>query len=194
MDEAVAVGVGQGTSHAQGHRGGRDRLQSPALFQDRLEVAPVHQLHDDEVAPVILPHVEDLHHVGVRKACRRLGLPAEALHKLSVAGELVSQELHRDGPPQKLVDPSVDDGHAALAHARHQAVAPGKPVPGGDHPVCTLSHRCVCRALSCPQAASISAPRDHRTVTVTPSVSSISAKRRTSSSPGGAKLSVPTGL
>ena len=86
-----------------------------------------HVLHDDEVACTGLVEAEvvDLDDVGVHQARGRKGLAAEARHERGVIGEVLGQELDRDGALQTLVEGELDGGHAADAEPALEAVAAG---------------------------------------------------------------------
>jgi hypothetical protein len=71
----------------------------PALGLEQLRArAAPHVLHDDVVAPAVDAGVIDLDDVGVDELRDRERLPAEAGDEALVVGEVLGEDLHRDGP------------------------------------------------------------------------------------------------
>lgn len=110
MEDPLGVQVGQGLHHLL--RAPEDRVPFRPLLKGAQPVkgAPLHQLHDKEGTPLLLPQVQDLDDAGVEEAGEGPDLQEEAL-PLGREGPGV-EELHRHLPPQALVHRPPDLGHA----------------------------------------------------------------------------------
>ena len=122
------VGVGQPLADVvhDVERGGQlQRVAQPV--EHRVEAATVNVLHRDEVAPVVLAELVDVHHVGVVDERRHASLVEERLDELRVSGEvgadaLDHQLLGEARDPRLLRQKHL--AHPALGEAAQQDVAP----------------------------------------------------------------------
>ena len=115
VDHAALVGIGEGRGDLDGDR---ERLRDgkAALERDPLvQVAPVHQLADDERAPVGLAAVDHGDDPGVRQQSERARLALEAIDRIGRLEAPGVQQLDRDGAAELLV--------IGLPHARHASAA-----------------------------------------------------------------------
>ncbi len=81
------------------------------------------ELHDDARQAVQLVDVIGLHEICVMQPRRDPRLAQEALAERRFAGEVLGQDLERDGPVEPLVMRGVDDGHPAAADLAVDAIA-----------------------------------------------------------------------
>jgi hypothetical protein len=88
------------------------RLQ-PLAVNALPEGLALEQLHRNEVPPLVLIDVVDRTDIGMiqRRGGARFAL--EALDRLAVAGQVLRQELQRDGALEPQILGPVDDAHAA---------------------------------------------------------------------------------
>ena len=87
--------------------------------------APAHELHREEVPPVLgPPGLVDGGDVGVLEARERLRLALEHAHLHVVEQRTAAHDLERDPPSGALLLRLPDDPHAALAELAKDAVAP----------------------------------------------------------------------
>ena len=99
------------------------RGERAAPAQDRREVLPVDQLHDDVRAAGVLAEVVDGDDVGVAERGRRLGLRAETRREVGIAQVLRTEQLERDVATELGIGGAVDGRHPAAAQQLDQAVA-----------------------------------------------------------------------
>ena len=78
-----------------------------------LQGLTVHQLHDDEGAPLLFGQLVDRADVGVVQGRGRPRLAPEPRQRFGVFGHLIRQELERHMPTQGQILGPVDDAHAA---------------------------------------------------------------------------------
>ena len=117
MDDPAAVRVvepGAGLDPDLGRRLGIDR---PVTLQQLRAGAPGHVLHDDVVAAVVDARVVDLDDVGVDQLRDGERLATEAGDEAVVVGEVLGEDLHRDGALEDAVGRFVDVRHPARAEA-----------------------------------------------------------------------------
>ena len=124
VHDAAAVGEARGAQDLLGDVDRVLRRQRRVLADDRVERAPVEELHRDVVGAAPLAAVVDADDVGMRERGGAGGLAAEALDELLVLGEALVEQLDRDAAAELGVLGAVDLGHAAGANARHDPVAP----------------------------------------------------------------------
>src|SRR4029079_8784315 len=97
--------------------GKRDRPVRDELLQ-RLTVD---KLGDDVALAARLRRVvENLEDVLVPQLCDGLGLALEPVASLLVVGEMLVEDLDRDGALQRAIDASIDNSHPALADTLQQ--------------------------------------------------------------------------
>ena len=101
-------------------------LDRPVALQDLRPGAPCDVLHDDVVAAVVDAGVVDLDDVGVDQLRHRQRLAAEAGDEALVVGEVLGEDLHRDGALEDPVGRLVDVRHPARAEPLRRFVAPGE--------------------------------------------------------------------
>ena len=115
-----------------GSERGQDRLEDhqcvgwselAALAQQVAQRAAVHVLHRQEHVAVVVPLVEDRHHIGVRQPGRRFGFANEPRDELVVFGEELMHDLERHDAVEPGVEGPVDSGHPAARDACLDAVA-----------------------------------------------------------------------
>ena len=123
VDHPLRLGVGQGAADLGADAGGLGGRQRPLAPDARLEVLPLHELHDEVGALVVLAPVEQVHEVRVRQAGHQEGLAAEPLGVLLVGQEPRVQALHRHVAAQHGVARSPDRRHSAAADQLVEAVA-----------------------------------------------------------------------
>ena len=85
-------------------------------------------LEDDELAPAVVPAVDDGDDVRVRQPRHRARLAAEALQVLGVVGVVLVEDLDRDVPLELAVVGAEDARHAAGAAELLELVAVGDQV------------------------------------------------------------------
>jgi hypothetical protein len=82
---------------------------------DLREIAPVDELHRDEVPAQILAHRVHLDDVRVLEPSDRQRLALEAIDVPALHRETGAQDLERDAPPELLLLRDVDDRHPAAS-------------------------------------------------------------------------------
>ena len=101
-----------------------DLAHDPAYFVDRLarlvgeergEIPPRHEGHDEIGDPLALADVVNRHDVRMRELRRGLRLTREAPADGWIVGQLGGQYLDRDDPVEAEVARAVDDGHPAAS-------------------------------------------------------------------------------
>ena len=103
------------------------------LVRERATGQPLH--HDEDVALGVLTGVVDGDHMRVGHPRRRARLALEPVPERRVAGEVVTQHLHRDVPVEPQVMAGVDGAHPAGAERLVDPVAPGDQLGMvDDHP------------------------------------------------------------
>src|SRR3954452_15505711 len=118
MNDSCAVDVGQSVQQRT-----RQRVDVE-LLAARLGERPARDVLHDEQRPLRLDgEVEDLHEVRVVEPGRQPSLALEAGDKAGIAGENVGDDLDRDLTLELEVHRPPDDGHAAAADDRLEAVA-----------------------------------------------------------------------
>ena len=90
------------------------------------ERLPREQLHHDERLAVHLAGVEDRDDVRVRERGGGTGLGLEPRPDLGIAGQVGTQQLHRDRTPEAAVGAGAHLAHPALADDLSKFVAPGQ--------------------------------------------------------------------
>ena len=114
VHDPLAMGVVQGIR--QGHHELQHRVRRQRPFAELvLEVAPRHQLADDEGEPLVVSKVIDLEDVGVTQPGNGLRLLGESSHEGRVLGVVGGEHLHRHV--------AVEGGVVGPEHGRH-ATAP----------------------------------------------------------------------
>ncbi len=86
-------------------------LDRPLTLQDLRPGAALDVLHNDVVPALVNPAVVDLDDVGVDQFRHRQRLAFEAFDEALVAGEMLGQHLHRNGPLEDQVGRLVDVRH-----------------------------------------------------------------------------------
>ena len=124
MDDAVPVREPERGEDLAGVVDRELDRRGPAGDDQLLERATVEVLHRDVVGALGLASVVDRNDVRMREARRVLGLAAEALDELLVAGVALVQDLDRDATAEHLVFGEIDVRHAAHAELALDAVAP----------------------------------------------------------------------
>src|SRR3990172_4461158 len=108
--------------------GGLDRnLDDPTgvqrpLVDELLEGLPLHELHHDEGAAVVLSDVVDGADVRVVECGCGTGFPLKPVQGFRITPQLVGQNLEGHVPPQAGVLRFVHDAHAAAAELLHDAI------------------------------------------------------------------------
>ena len=123
VDEPAGMSGGEGLRDAGPDPGDLPRVERTAPAQDRREVLPVDQLHDDVRAARVLAEVVDGDDVGVAERGRRLGLRAETRREIGIAQVLRTEQLERDVATELGIGGAVDGRHPAAAQQLDQAVA-----------------------------------------------------------------------
>ena len=93
-----------------------------AAGETRRQRLPFQQLHDHEVAAVVLADVEERADVGVTERRDDARLALKALGGGAIAVEFGRQQLHGDTPAQAHVLGRIDLAHGAAAQGRQDAV------------------------------------------------------------------------
>jgi len=123
VNQAVAVGEGQGGRDV-GRDVGRPIRMDTTLGAEHLgQAPPLHILHDDEVgAPLLAPvvHADD---VGMVQVGGPLCLSTKTLHEIGIVRELVEQDLDGDRTVQEEVTGQEDIGHTATGQLTVKFVA-----------------------------------------------------------------------
>ena len=106
VDHAGAVGVVEPVAGVAHDPDGVLDVELAVLAQQVGARRPLDVLHDDVVAVrgLVLARVEDLHDVRVLQPRRGERLAAEARDERLVLGQVLGQQLHRDGPLEHRVD------------------------------------------------------------------------------------------
>ena len=125
VDDPLAVRVLEARACLHADRDGDLGAELALALKELRHRAALHVLHDDVVAIVVDAGVIDLDDVGVDEPRDGQRLAAEASDELVVVGEMLGQDLHRDGPLEHAVGRSVDGGHAARAEPVAELVAVG---------------------------------------------------------------------
>ncbi len=104
--------------------------QGTTLAQDRRQVAPIDELHDDVLLAIgpVGAVVVDADDVRVRQAPRGARLLLESGREAGIGAKLRPKDLDRDLAIELLVHGAPDRRHAAVAEGRDQ------PVPAADQP------------------------------------------------------------
>ena len=141
VDEASGVCGGEGPGDAGPDPRDLARRQRAAPAQDRGEVLPVDQLHDDVRAAGVLAEVVDRDDVGVAERGGRLGLLPEARREVGVAQVLRTEQLERDVATELGIGGAVDGRHPAAAQQLDQAVAATQGLSdlGQNVPSCSVA-------------------------------------------------------
>ncbi len=117
-----------------------ERSSAPSAIRS-CSVAPIHQLHGEEVGPFGLLDRVDGDDIRVIEGGQRFGFATEALEALAVRSETLGQDLQRDAPLEARVSSDVDLAHPSLAEQRNEVVVAeaatglkghGREFPRGD--------------------------------------------------------------
>ena len=111
MDDSCAVRRGKRVSNL-GPNLKRLVERERALREPLLERFALQVLHDQEVEPVLVAHIEHGADMRMTKRGERLGFPFEPLSQVRIRGDILGKNLNRD----RAVQPSVR-GLIHLAHA-----------------------------------------------------------------------------
>ncbi len=114
----------------------RHRLAADQVF----ERLAVHQLHDDERAPVLLTQLVDRADVGVVQHRRRPRLALEPRQSLGTFGQCLGQKLERHLPAQDQILGPVHHAHPATPELLEDLVVGDG---GADHAVPVLTSRTI---------------------------------------------------
>jgi hypothetical protein len=138
VDDPFRVSRRERCAHLREHEHDAHLLHRP-LAGERLEqVGALRQLHRDERLFALDAPVEDLDDVRVHQMRGRLRLSLEAAHDHGVTGQVLLEDLERDGAAALLIEGRVDGGHPALAEDLVDAEAPDERAPNqavGFHPI-----------------------------------------------------------
>jgi hypothetical protein len=88
---------------------------------------PVHQLHDEQLAPNDGFQGVDLSDVRVIERGEKLGLPFKAGQTVGIPRELLGKELHRHIAPENRISRSVHLSHPARAELLDSLVMANSP-------------------------------------------------------------------
>ena len=113
MDQPAGVGGRQRREDLRADVGRPAGIESPAKRDLLLQADAVDVLHRDEGAVAEGAEVVDHDDVRMVEAGRDLGFALEALDELGIAGQVLAQDLERDGP--------VQAGIARAEHVRRAA-------------------------------------------------------------------------
>jgi hypothetical protein len=134
VQDAGAVGGGQGVHDLGADAGGLARVQRAALAQDVVQGRPVDQFHDDDRAAVDLGDVVHGDDAGMAYPGRRARLASHPHLEIRQFGTgrvgVGAQFLDRDLTAEDLVDGLPDDAHAAAPQRRRDAIAAGQQPSG----------------------------------------------------------------
>ena len=135
MNDADAVGLGQGLARLHHVLDGLGHGDRSALLRERGEIAAVEVLHDDvRLAGLERADVEHLGDVLVAQAHHRLRLAEKAAGRFGLVGDAATppQELHRDELIELQVSRSDDVAHASAPKHALDAVLARENVAGLD--------------------------------------------------------------
>ena len=116
MDDAAVVGGLQSQRHLDSDAGGLADTQLALSGDVILQGDSFHQLHDNIVNSIVLPHIVHINDIGMGEAGRRLGLPLELVHKVCISAELSLHNLESHHTVQLVILGLIDISHAAGAH------------------------------------------------------------------------------
>ncbi len=94
MDNVVVMGSLYSHADLNGYADGLLHRKPCFLFNIFFEGNPFHQLHDDIVDAVFLPHIIHIYDIRVRKARRRLSFHSEFRYEICIFAELLFENLH----------------------------------------------------------------------------------------------------
>src|SRR5690606_10642926 len=146
VNQLPPVGGLQRPRHGPGDVGGPLGRQPAFLPQYLLQVAALYVFEDDIVDVAGVADVEDVHHVGMGQAGRRLRLLHESLQELRIAGKLRAQAFDGYRTMQQEVERPVHDGHAAVTDLGLDSISIGQN--GIDHQFTSAAARIASKALS----------------------------------------------
>ncbi len=107
------VGCPEALDDRVDQRQGQARRQGALVLEDVAQGVALDVLHHQVGRPAVLALVQHAHDVRVRKPGGGLGLAAQPVEELWVAGEVGVQHLQGHIPLQPLVGGQVHGGHAA---------------------------------------------------------------------------------
>ena len=125
VDDPAAVGIVEPGAGLDPDLGREPRLERALALQDLGSGAPLDELHDDVVAPLVDPGVVDLDDVGVDQFRDGERLAPEAGDEPLVVGEVLGEDLDRDGALEDPVGCPMHGRHPARAEAPVDLIAPG---------------------------------------------------------------------
>ena len=108
MNEALLVNVVEGLGQPAEDLERLARRQGARLRQLAQVHAVLDPVHDNEVAPGLVPDVVNLDDVGVGELRESAALADEALLVHALRGRLGREDLHGDGDVEALVEAEVD--------------------------------------------------------------------------------------
>ncbi len=97
MDDAVGVAGGERVGDLGGEQRRGDRREGPVLAQVAVQVGALDEVHDQRQQLALDDQVTDPDDVGVRQPEQDGALPQEPHHDVGVAGQLLLEDLDRDG-------------------------------------------------------------------------------------------------
>ena len=124
VNRALGMSIIKRLRHRLQQTHGVAEAEGCALFNNRVETAPVDQFHRDVMQPLLLTHIVNRQNGRVAQIRRRGRLALKPAHKLFVEAQLGGQHFDRHLALQQRIKGLVDAGHPATAQFSVDRIAP----------------------------------------------------------------------
>ncbi len=121
MHDALLARLGQRRRHLPHDQQRQPELRRAIPRNPLPQVHPLHVFLGDVIEPVGLPHVVNLHDIGVHQRRSGLGLPLEPLHIRGILRQPRLEHLDRHLPLERALLGQVHLGHGPVPQAPQQA-------------------------------------------------------------------------